>query len=425
MSTEDPPRTITTSQEFVEKWHQMRPEIVSTNSRLHSGRDVTKTSDEKPTNPQKKDRNETKEAPKRKLTVQEYAMRQKEKEKGASKRGPTAAIEYISVHQEVGGTDKSRRQETSEPPEDETAKYTTTLDKTPRVPLGTSISETIPTDKFPTESITNSAVLEETDVLREAQEKFSEEIETWKKRFEEQQGFVSNYVRHNAKIMGKLSAAEQQRAFLEKKTAALEAEITVHKRLHEQLLEENEQLKQQKLHEEEKAAKAHVAELEVVEVRARAKNCSPALKDLIECKERAGQDSRFLMKNVYQGLNFNIDDPLRGVVGVLSNLPEKPAVIPKPRYSATRKSEVLNFNFTNLCKLHLHREVDRTLSISASSALVTGTVRDKLHRGTSNGETSDGKSMSFEEFARIPSNMVPVIKDGVLTFRTGQLVSYF
>lgn len=423
MPEEEPPRTIKTSQEFVEKWHQMRPEIVSTNPRFNSGRDVTKFSDEKPISPQRKDKNETKEGPKRKLTVSEYAMRQKEKEKGVSKKSQTAAV---SVHQEAGGVDKSRPLETSEPPEDETAKSAIAPGKASRASLGTSICKSTPTEKFPTENITNSAVLEEADMLREIQEKFSEEIETWKKKFEEQRGFVSNYVKHNAKIMGKLSAVEQQRTFLEKKTAALEAEITEHKRLQEQLLEENEQLKQQKLHQKEKAAKAHLtAELEVAEARPRVKNCSPALKDLIECRELSAQDNRFLMKNVYQGLNFNIDDPLRGVVGVLSNLPEKPAIIPKPRYSMTRKSEVLNFNFTNLRKLHLHREVDRTLSSSASSALVTSTAGNKLHRGTSSRETSDGKSMSFEEFARIPSNMVPVIKDGVLTFRTGQLVSYF
>ena len=404
----------------------MRPEIVSSSSRFHSGRDVTKSSDERPICPQKKDTYQTKEGPKRKLTVQEYTMRHKEKEKGVSKKNQTAAMECISVNQEADSVGKSRLQETSELPDDETTKSAVTPDKISCIPRGTSIPKTTPTEIFPSETIlTNSAVLEETDMLREIQEKLSGEIETWKRKFEEQQGFVSNYVKHNAKIMGKLSAAEQQRAFLEKKTATLEAEITVHKKLHEQLLEENEQLKQQKLHQEEKATQAHItAELED-DARTRAKNCSPALKDLIECKERAGQDNRFLMKNVYQGLNFNIDDPLRGVVGVLSNLPENPAIIPKPRYSVSRKSEVLNFNSTNLRKLHLHREVDRTLSISASSSLVTSTVRDKLHRGTSSGETSDGKSISFEEFARIPSNMVPVIKDGVLTFRTGQLVSYF
>jgi len=231
--------------------------------------------------------------------------------------------------------------------------------------------------------------------------------------------------------MGKLTSTEQQKLIWEKKAAALEAEITTHRKKQEQLKEENEQLRQQRLQQEEEELQGRLsAELEA---EARAKVMYQASQSQAEKNAPEEEDQGFLMKNVYKNLTFDITDPLRDIAGELFNVPDKPATIPKPRYSATRKAEVLNFNYTNLRSLHLHREVDRTSdsnikghassSSSSPSSCVGAAYCDKSRRSVTSGESSDGKTIPFEEFARIPPNMVPVLKEGVLAFRAGQLVS--
>lgn len=254
-----------------------------------------------------------------------------------------------------------------------------------------------------------------------------------RKKFEEQRRFVSNYVKHNAKIMAKLSSTEEQKLIWEKKAAVLEAEIITHRKKQEQLKEENEQLRQQRLQQEEVEIQDHLsAEIEAA-AEVRAKVIYQGSQSHAEKNAPEEEDQRFLMKNVYKNLTFDIIDPLRDIAGELFNVPDKPTTIPKPRYSATRKTEVLNFNYTNLRSLHLHREVDRTSrsnvkgnasSSSTSNSPFTcagATHSDKSRRSVTCGESSDGKSMPFEEFARIPPNMVPVLKEGVLAFRAGQL----
>lgn len=426
----------------MEERYQPLPEIFPANSRLPPSRDTAKPSEERPTVTQVKDKCEGKDGPKKKLTVTEYALRQKEKEKKLDKKGHNTSISNSLVQEEEvmcnpetpeiqvtlesstvksvtlsSGTGESVTPESCKGKSD-TLESSTGKQK-PELESSGSVAAAVEA-VFQVEQ-TGSMASGETEALQQMQGKMNEEIERWKKKFEEQRGFVSNYVKHNAKIMGKLNQAEHQKSVLEKKTAALEAENTGHRKKHEQLVGENEQLKQQRLQREEEEFQARLrAELEISEAQAE------AMSQISQCNdENNGQKDKqeFLMKNVYKSLTFDIINPLQDIIGLLTNIPDKPTIIPKPRHSVTRKSEVLNFNSTNLCSLHLHREVNRTLTITATRDSDTPVSGDKSRHSTTSGE-SDGKGITFEEFARIPSNMVPVLKDGVLAFREGQIVSY-
>jgi len=215
--------------------------------------------------------------------------------------------------------------------------------------------------------------------------------------------------------MDGLTSTEQEKLEWERK-AALEAEVITNHKKQEQLNEEIVQLRlrKRKLQQEEEELQGRLSA--EFEAEARAKVIYQASQSQAEKNTPEKEDQGLLMKNLYKNLTFDITDPLQGIAGELFNVPDKPATIPKPRYSVTRKAEVLNFNDTNLRSLHLHREVDRK-----SDGHIMGHASSS---GTSGEcESSDGETIPFEEFARIPPNMVPVLKDGVLAFRAGRLVS--
>lgn len=422
---DQPVEKIITAQQLMEERYKKQPEIFPTNSRFPPNKEIEQGSEERPAPITPiKDRSDGKDGPKKKLTVSEYALRKKEKEKGFLKKDPNTSLPQGNIGQ----------QETEDmcnfdipgavvAPVDDSGK-----------------AAPDPVEAASPDALTILAPQSEAGIVGPGDtealvqlEKLSHEIKQWKEKFEEQRRFVSNYVKHNAKIMAKLSSTEEQKLIWEKKAAVLEAEIITHRKKQEQLKEENEQLRQQRLQQEEVEIQDHLsAEIEAA-AEVRAKVIYQGSQSHAEKNAPEEEDQRFLMKNVYKNLTFDIIDPLRDIAGELFNVPDKPTTIPKPRYSATRKTEVLNFNYTNLRSLHLHREVDRTSrsnvkgnasSSSTSNSPFTcagATHSDKSRRSVTCGESSDGKSMPFEEFARIPPNMVPVLKEGVLAFRAGQL----
>ena len=412
---DEPVEKIITAQQLMEERYKKQPEIFLTNSRFLPNKEIEQSSEERPVTAITpiKDRSDGKDGPKKRLTVSEYALRKKEKEKGSLKKDSSVS-----------------QQETEDICNPEAEAVVTPVDdmgKRAPEPVEAASPDTL-TAPTPETCEAETMMPGDTEALRQLEEKLSQEIEQWKAKLEEQRRFVSNYVKYNAKIMGKLSSMEQQKLILEKKAAVLEAEITTHRKNQEQLKEENEQLRQQRLHQEEGRLGT---ELEAAE--ARVKVMYQESQGHAEKSTRDEEDQGLLMKNVYKNLTFDIIDPLRGIAGELFNVPDKPPTIPKPRYSATRKVEVLNFNYTNLRSLHLHREVDRTSDSNikghASSSSSTpfscagATHSDKSRRSVTSSESNDSKTISFEEFARVPPNMVPVLKEGVLAFRAGQLVS--
>jgi len=423
---DQPVGKIITAQQLMEERYKKQPEIFPTNSRFPPNKEIEQSSEERPAAiTPVRDRSDGKEGPKKKLTVSEYALRKKEKEKGVLKKDPNTPLAQGNVgQQETENMCNPEVQEAVVTPADDAR-------KPPSEPVEATSSDA-PTTPAPQTCETETVMPGDMEALRQL-EKLSQEIEQWKEKFEEQRRFVSNYVKHNAKIMGKLSSTEQQKLILEKKAAALEAEITTHRKKQEQLKEENEQLRQQRLQQEEEELQGRLSSgLEAVEAQTKAMYQASQGHTEKNAPEEAGQG--FLMKSVYKNLTFDIIDPLRDIAGELFNVPDKPATIPKARYSTTRKTEVLNFNSTNLRSLHLHREVDRTsdsnikshTSSSDSSPFpcIGATNSEKSRRSVTSGESSDGKTVSFEEFARVPPNMVPVLKEGVLAFRAGQLVSW-
>ncbi|KAF8421964.1 hypothetical protein EV426DRAFT_575356 [Tirmania nivea] len=416
---DQPVEKIITAQQLMEERYKKQPEIFPTNSRFPPNKEIEQSSEERaPTITSIKDRSDGKDGPKRKLTVSEYALRKKEKEKGFLKKDSNTSSPQGNVSQ----------QEAEDMYNLETPEVVAPMDDV-RKPIPEPM-EAASLDALitPAPQTAGTEIVSPGDT--EALHQLEKEIEQWKEKFEQQRRFVGNYVKHNAKIMSKLTSTEQEKLILEKKAAALEAEITTHRKKQEQLKEENEKLRQQRLQQDEEDLQGRLSdELEAAE--ARAKAMCQASQGHTEKNAPDEEDQGFLMKNVYKNLTFDIIDPLRDIAGELFNVPDKAATIPKPRYSATRKAEVLNFNYTNLRSLHLHREVDRTsdsninghASSSSSSpfSCVGATHSDKSRRSVTSGESSDGKTISFEKFARIPPNMVPVLKEGVLAFRAGQL----
>lgn len=410
---QEPFEKIKTAQQMMEEKYQTCLEIFPTNPRPPPCKDVLKLSEEKSAVIQTKDKNDGKDIPKRKLTVSEYALRQKEKEK--EKERALAKKDSDESPQETEDVCIPEVRETTVTP------------SIPRIDAGrlvensdTPVATTAPVAQ-PDNTETHMSV--RTEELRQLNEKMSLEIEQWKKKFEEQQGFVTNYVKHNAKIMGKLSLVEQQKAALEKKTATLEVELSTHRTKEEKLREENEFLRQERHQQEEERQTRLRVEREAAE--ARAKAMDKISRDAVDNSNQEEECQAFLMRNVYKNLTFDIIDPLKDIAEVLTNVPDKPIAVPTTRYSIARKSEPFTFNCKNLRSLHLHREVDRGLDIinvqrnTKSRRSATNTPSSS---SATMGETGDGTIMSFEEFARVPPNMVPVLKDGVLAFRAGQLV---
>ena len=148
-----------------------------------------------------------------------------------------------------------------------------------------------------------------------------------------------------------------------------------------------------------------------------------------DTKKPGGEGKSISMKEVYKHMTFDVCDPIRDAIGLPRSVPDgPPEFIPPPRFSKTRKSEVLLFDSTNMGKLHVHREVNRTISCTANASAITGigsmgADTDNSRATSVSGDTDTNTSVSFEEFARIPQNIIPVLKDGVLAFRNGQLVS--
>ncbi|KAF8459097.1 hypothetical protein BGX38DRAFT_320273 [Terfezia claveryi] len=426
---DQPVEKIITAQQLMEERYKKQPGIFPTNSRFPPNKEIEQSSEERPAPITPiKDRSDGKDGPKKKLTVSEYALRKKEKEKGFLKKDLNTSLPQGNIgQQETEDMCNFDISEAVAAPVDDAGKP---------VPEPVEAASSDALTILAPQSETGIVAPGDTEALRQL-EKLSQEIKQWKEKFEEQRRFVSNYVKHNAKIMAKLSSTEEQKLIWEKKAAVLEAEITTHRKKQEQLKEENEELRQQRLQQEDVEIQGHLsAEIEAA-AEVQAKVIYQGSQSHAEKNTPEKEDQGFLMKNVYKNLTFDIIDPLRDIAGELFNVPDKPTTIPKPRYSATRKTEVLNFNYTNLRSLHLHREVDRTSgsnvknnasnsSSSSSSSnspfTCTGaTHSDKSRRSVTSGESSDGKSIPFEEFARIPPNMVPVLKEGVLAFRAGQL----
>ncbi|KAF8474841.1 hypothetical protein BDZ91DRAFT_758958 [Kalaharituber pfeilii] len=412
-NTETPPelpqRRIKTRQELVEEKYQMQKEIFLPSLRIPQNKDIGKLIEEKTASAATvsiREKAENKEGPKKKLTIEEYTMKKKEKEKGVNPKATAISTDNEEVGKNSDNPGSKKSQEPLPVPDNELTKSTTESRDNgslkPRPVAATADQAT----KIPVER--GQALHDE--------EKLKQEVVLWKKKFEEQKGFVQNYVRHNNKMMDKLAEAEKRASELQKMIAALEAKNQASEIKQSQLEAENEDLKQQRVRQEEEQSQCVATEKAEVAIGA---SKTSELADLMEKNDSAEKDAGVvLLKDVYNHLTFDIDDPLRDMIGAPPSI-TAPAVLPTPRYSLSRKSEVLNFNSTNLYKLHLHREIDRGTTSVTGFAVVTS---EKAARGnTTSAETVEGKTMTFEEFARIPQNLVPVVKDGVLAFRNGQL----
>lgn len=119
-----------------------------------------------------------------------------------------------------------------------------------------------------------------------------------------------------------------------------------------------------------------------------------------------------------------------------------PPEIPAPDPSTFRqggwrnRSDRPRYDFTRKMNVHLHRELTRdrpSLKIVAELALEGNNSHPENSRSTSlDDEPGDeffwprgGRQTTIDEFMGFPDNMVPAVKDGVLGFRPGIIVSTY
>ncbi|KAI5808877.1 hypothetical protein DFH27DRAFT_243941 [Peziza echinospora] len=414
-----------TAQEIMAEKYQSQPEIFPSTSRYLPIKNLAKVVEERTpviAGKDKPDSREAREEYKKRLTISEYSERRKEK----------------SLHSRATTVIESPR--TSEVAED-TGDVAEDEDDTVR--------NIAPQTQVQPEELLSPPVLQETldspskvhvetpspeQAVSQAAEKLAEEAALWRKKYEEQLGFVSNYVKHNNKMTVKLKDTEGKKTELEKRLSELQSTIEARELAH-QLKQKELEIEYEKirLEYEKSLARLETAKGTAMEIDSEVDRGvyteatpkgPPRLVDLID--KHDPEVKPMSMKAFYKNMTFDIDDPLSDLNGPSNmSLTEPPAIIPAPRFSKSRKTEFRLFDSTNMKKLHVHREVNRTFHSSTTSATngVGSTMPDVVSsRATStSGETGFGNTTSFDEFARIPENIIPVLKDGVLAFRSGQL----